>query len=125
MLGDFLNRLEKLEAKNVSASVPSSHFQDPIALKTEWTGYPKGGPRFRLNRVSPTRWEFRRTGYFVMLCAMFIALGSGFFIIPAYHLTPSDVRDRESEFHGSHPHWRVFHHGGIADVGLHVGETDF
>lgn len=86
MLGDFLNRLEKLEAKNVSASVPPSHFNDPIALETEWTGYPGGGQDYRLRKVSSTRWEFHRSGSLVLWVVLLIIVGLGILIIPAYHL---------------------------------------
>ena len=89
MFGDSLNRLKKLEAKNVSASVPPSHFEDPIALKTEWTGYPGGGQSYRLNRVSPTRWEFRRSGGTVMLGILLIVLGLGILSISAHNLPVS------------------------------------
>ncbi len=60
--------------------VDPSRFDDPVALKTDWTPAKRGGANFRTHRlvaVRPDRHEFRLSIGATLFCGVFLLVGLG------------------------------------------------
>lgn len=79
MLNELIQKLKSLVTKQ--DSIDPTQFNDPVALKTEWTPARKGGANFQtreLIKAAPHRVEFRPTKTALFLYTLFALSGIGF-----------------------------------------------
>lgn len=88
MLKKLLQNLKSFVTEQ--ATIDPSQFNDPVALKTEWSPAKKGGTSFQtreLIAIAPYRVEFRATKLAIAFYGIFSVIGIGFsvaFFFPSF-----------------------------------------
>ncbi len=81
MLQELVQKLRMLTKDQ--RTVDPSQFNDPVALKADWSPVKRGGTNFqtrKLVKVNPYRLEFRATGFAIFIYSLFSVSGVGLLI---------------------------------------------